>query len=93
MQLLYYIIIFNRQYFRPSTFAKLQQGDTKGRISVTSLFNYIMRKVWFHQTRLGLSVYDETGEGFLKESVSTYAYHRYNKTPDTLIRHQLYLNT
>lgn len=57
-----------RQYFRPSTFAKLQQGDTKGRISVTSLFNYIMRKVWFHQTRLGLSVYDETGEGFLKES-------------------------
>ena len=33
-----------------------------------ALFNYIMRKVWLHQTRIGLSLYDITGQGFLRES-------------------------
>lgn len=32
------------------------------------LFNYTMRKVWLQQTRIGLSLYDYTGQGFLRES-------------------------
>jgi len=57
-----------RGYFKPSVFAKLQQGDRLGRISIMALFNYVMRKVWLHQTRIGLSLYDVTGQGFLRES-------------------------
>lgn len=52
-----------KPYFRPSVFAKLQQGDPQGRVSIISLFNYVMRKVWVDQTRIGLSVYDSTGQG------------------------------
>jgi len=55
-------------YLTPTLFAKLQQGDRLGRISIMALFNYIMRKVWLHQTRIGLSLYDVTGQGFLRES-------------------------
>jgi len=57
-----------RVYLTPTLFAKLQQGDRMGRISIMALFNYIMRKVWLHQTRIGLSLYDVTGLGFLRES-------------------------
>lgn len=32
-------------------------------------FNYVMRKVWMHQTRIGLSLYDVAGLGYLRESV------------------------
>eukprot|EP00088_Acartia_fossae_P021839 TRINITY_DN23209_c0_g1_i1.p1 TRINITY_DN23209_c0_g1~~TRINITY_DN23209_c0_g1_i1.p1 ORF type:complete len:444 (-),score=88.77 TRINITY_DN23209_c0_g1_i1:310-1641(-) len=56
------------QYFTPTLFAKLQQNDRMGRISIMALFNYIMRKVWLHQTRVGLSLYDVTGQGFLRET-------------------------
>ncbi|XP_033208559.1 serine/threonine-protein phosphatase 2A regulatory subunit B'' subunit gamma-like isoform X2 [Belonocnema kinseyi] len=49
-------------------FAKLQQGDPHGRVSIMALFNYVMRKVWLHQTRIGLSLYDVTGQGYLRES-------------------------
>lgn len=35
-----------------------------------ALFNYVMRKVWLHQTRIGLSLYDVTGQGYLRESVN-----------------------
>jgi len=56
------------RYFKASVFAKLQQGDRLGRVSVMALFNYVMRKVWLHQTRVGLSLYDVTGEGFLREA-------------------------
>ncbi|KAB1278336.1 Serine/threonine-protein phosphatase 2A regulatory subunit B'' subunit gamma [Camelus dromedarius] len=31
-------------------------------------FNYVMRKVWLHQTRIGLSLYDVAGQGYLRES-------------------------
>jgi len=51
-------------------FAKLQHGDPYGRISIMALFNYIMRKVWYHQTRIGLSLYDVIGQGYLREVVS-----------------------
>lgn len=54
-------------YLTPMTFAKLQHGDPHGRISVMALFNYVMRKVWLQQTRIGLSLYDVNGQGFLRE--------------------------
>ena len=54
-------------YFTAKIFAKLQNGDPHGRISVMAFFNYVMRKVWLHQTRIGLSLYDVTGQGFLRE--------------------------
>merc|ERR1719228_1827705 len=57
-----------RGYFKHRVFAKLQQGDTLGRVSIMALFNYVMRKVWLHQTRIGLSLYDVTGQGFLRET-------------------------
>lgn len=57
-----------KQYFQPSTFCKLLQNEPYGRISVMNFFNYVMRKVWLHQTRIGLSLYDVTGQGYLRES-------------------------
>lgn len=33
-----------------------------------------MRKVWLHQTRIGLSLYDVTGQGYLRESVNIILY-------------------
>merc|ERR1712110_398722 len=56
-----------QQYFKPLIFAKLQHGDPLGRISVMAFFNYVMRKVWIHQTRIGLSLYGVNGQGFLRE--------------------------
>lgn len=57
-----------KQYFLPSTFCKLLQNDPYGRISIMNFFNYVMRKVWLHQTRIGLSLYDIAGQGYLRES-------------------------
>ncbi|KAJ8934108.1 hypothetical protein NQ314_013566 [Rhamnusium bicolor] len=56
-----------KPYFTPIVFARLQQGDRQGRVSIMSLFNYVMRKVWLDQTRIGLSLYDATGQGYLTE--------------------------
>ena len=63
-----------RQFFKPSVFTKLLQTDPYGRISIMQFFNYVMRKVWLHQTRIGLSLYDVAGQGYLKESVSAFIY-------------------
>lgn len=57
-----------KSYLTPSVFAKLQLKEPHGRISIMALFNYVMRKVWLHQTRIGLSLYDVTGQGYLRES-------------------------
>ncbi|KAK3926477.1 Serine/threonine-protein phosphatase 2A regulatory subunit B'' subunit gamma [Frankliniella fusca] len=57
-----------KSYLTPSVFAKLQSKESHGRISIMALFNYVMRKVWLHQTRIGLSLYDVTGQGYLRES-------------------------
>jgi hypothetical protein len=35
-----------------------------------AVFNYVMRKVWLQQTRIGLSLYDATGQGLLTEMVN-----------------------
>lgn len=37
-------------------------------VNVVQLFNFVMRKVWMEQTRIGLSFYDSTGQGFLSET-------------------------
>ncbi|KAK2169605.1 hypothetical protein LSH36_8g01093 [Paralvinella palmiformis] len=55
-------------FFSPVVFAKLLQNDPCGRVSIMQFFNYVMRKVWLHQTRIGLSLYDVAGQGYLKES-------------------------
>ncbi|XP_013783319.1 serine/threonine-protein phosphatase 2A regulatory subunit B'' subunit gamma-like [Limulus polyphemus] len=56
-----------KQYFKATIYAKLLQDDPYGRISVMHFFNYVMRKVWLHQTRIGLSLYDVAGQGYLRE--------------------------
>lgn len=38
-----------------------------GCVGILALFNYVMRKVWLQQTRIGLSLYDYTGQGYLRE--------------------------
>ena len=48
-------------------FARLLQNDLHGRVSTMAVFNYVMRKVWLQQTRIGLSLYDATGQGLLSE--------------------------
>ncbi len=50
-----------RQFFSHKIFVKLQQRDPYGRISILTFFNYIMRKTWLRQSRIGLSLYDVTG--------------------------------
>lgn len=57
-----------KPYFTSTVFAKLQQGDPQGKVSIMSLFNYAMRKVWLQQTRVGLSLYDASGQGYLREA-------------------------
>ncbi|XP_055930528.1 serine/threonine-protein phosphatase 2A regulatory subunit B'' subunit gamma-like isoform X2 [Argiope bruennichi] len=56
-----------KSYFSAKIFAKLLQNDKHGRISIRHFFNYVMRKVWLHQTRIGLSFYDLAGQGYLRE--------------------------
>lgn len=60
-----------RSFFTAVTFAKLRRPrprDPYGRISIVHFFNYVMRKVWLHQTRIGLSLYDVAGQGYLRET-------------------------
>jgi serine/threonine-protein phosphatase 2A regulatory subunit B'' len=49
-------------------FAKLYEADPNGRISINSFLSYVTKKFWLHQTRIGLSLYDGAGLGYLKES-------------------------
>ncbi|XP_051724050.1 serine/threonine-protein phosphatase 2A regulatory subunit B'' subunit gamma [Ctenopharyngodon idella] len=55
-------------FFTARVYAKLLHNDPYGRISIMQFFNYVMRKVWLHQTRIGLSLYDVAGQGYLRES-------------------------
>ncbi|XP_065558661.1 serine/threonine-protein phosphatase 2A regulatory subunit B'' subunit gamma-like isoform X3 [Artemia franciscana] len=55
-------------YFTAKVYARLRRSDPLGKIAILDLFNYIMRKVWLKQTRIGLSLYDATGQGYLRES-------------------------
>ena len=65
------MIIFQtkkRPFFTAIIFAKLFEGDTDGRISINQFLGYVTKKFWLHQTRIGLSLYDGAGLGYLKES-------------------------
>lgn len=58
-----------RKYLTSSLFAKLQSTSTHpGKVEIMFLFNYTMRKVWMQQARIGLSLYDFHGQGFLRET-------------------------
>nr|XP_022906748.1 serine/threonine-protein phosphatase 2A regulatory subunit B'' subunit gamma-like [Onthophagus taurus] len=57
-----------KPYFTAKVYTKLIQPESKGKVSVLSVFNYIMRKVWIQQTRVGLSLYDASGQGYLRET-------------------------
>uniref|UniRef100_A0A224Z6X7 Protein phosphatase 2 regulatory subunit n=1 Tax=Rhipicephalus zambeziensis TaxID=60191 RepID=A0A224Z6X7_9ACAR len=57
-----------RSFFTAKVFAKLLQKDPYGRISVDDFFNYVMKKVWMQQTRVSLSFYDASGQGYLREA-------------------------
>uniref|UniRef100_A0A3Q3W2W2 Serine/threonine-protein phosphatase 2A regulatory subunit B'' subunit gamma n=1 Tax=Mola mola TaxID=94237 RepID=A0A3Q3W2W2_MOLML len=57
-----------KKFFTARVYAKLLHNDPYGRISIMQFFNYVMRKVWLHQTRIGLSLYDVAGQGHLRES-------------------------
>ncbi|XP_046384216.1 serine/threonine-protein phosphatase 2A regulatory subunit B'' subunit gamma-like [Ischnura elegans] len=54
-------------YLSPIVFGKLLKRDPYGRVSIADLFQYVMRKVWLNQSRIGLSLYDLTGQGYLRE--------------------------
>lgn len=55
-------------YLTATVFARLLPiSSYPGRINIMSLFNYTMRKVWLQQTRIGLSLYDYTGQQYLRE--------------------------
>merc|ERR550534_2188915 len=63
------------QYFRAHTFAALLEKDPFGRISISTFFKYVMRREWLKQAHIGLSLYDASGQGFLRESdLETYIY-------------------
>lgn len=57
-----------KPFFTARVFSKLLQSDSQGCISIRHFFNYVMRKVWLHQTRITLSLYDVSGLGFLGEA-------------------------
>ncbi|XP_026332736.1 serine/threonine-protein phosphatase 2A regulatory subunit B'' subunit gamma-like [Hyposmocoma kahamanoa] len=57
-----------RPYFTAEVFGRLQAAEGgMGKVRAVSLFNYVMRRVWLQQTRIGLSLYDVTGQGYLTE--------------------------
>lgn len=57
-----------KSFFTAVIFAKLFEGDSDGRISINQFLGYVTKKFWLHQTRIGLSLYDGAGLGYLKES-------------------------
>lgn len=62
-----------QHYLTATAFGRLLTISTcPGRVNIMSLFNYVMRKVWLQQTRIGLSLYDYTGQGYLRESVISF---------------------
>lgn len=57
------------RYLTTSAFMRLVAISTNApNVNVVQLFNYVMRKVWIEQTRIGLSFYDSTGQGYLSEA-------------------------
>lgn len=63
-----------RNLFPPTIFADLYQNDPYGRVRILDLYQYTMRKIWYHHSRMGLSLYDSIGQGYLRESVKFYTF-------------------
>lgn len=58
-----------RKFLTPKLFLKLYTDDPAGRVSANSVFNYIMKRTWYQQTRVGLSIYDDNGRGYITDKV------------------------
>ncbi|CAL8088430.1 unnamed protein product [Orchesella dallaii] len=56
-----------RKFLTPKLFLKLYTDDPSGRVSANSIFNYIMKRTWYQQTRVGLSIYDDNGRGYITD--------------------------
>ncbi|XP_054725958.1 serine/threonine-protein phosphatase 2A regulatory subunit B'' subunit gamma-like isoform X1 [Anastrepha obliqua] len=61
-----------KKYVTARLYAKLlchsmYPANFAGKVEIASIFNYTMRKVWLTQGRIGLSFYDEIGQGYLRE--------------------------
>lgn len=57
------------KFLKPEKFPNLEsRSRNTGKVAIIRLFNYVMRKVWIQQTRIGLSLYDPTGQGYLRET-------------------------
>ncbi|CAF0972295.1 unnamed protein product [Adineta ricciae] len=54
--------------FPPTIFADLYHNDPYGRVRILDLYQYTMRKMWYYHSRMGLSLYDSVGQGYLRES-------------------------
>jgi serine/threonine-protein phosphatase 2A regulatory subunit B'' len=65
---IFYLFFLNRPFFNAAVYAKLFESDPDGRISINQFLGYVTKKFWLHQTRIGLSLYDGAGLGYLKES-------------------------
>ncbi len=63
---------YSSNLFPPTIFADLYQNDPYGRVRILDLYQYTMRKIWYHHSRMGLSLYDSVGQGYLRESVKIY---------------------
>ncbi|KAG5442428.1 Serine/threonine-protein phosphatase 2A regulatory subunit B'' subunit gamma [Clonorchis sinensis] len=57
-----------KSYFTASLYAKLVEPEERlCRIEILSFYNHVVKKVWLQQARIGISLYDVTGEGYLRE--------------------------
>ncbi|TGZ63018.1 hypothetical protein CRM22_007124 [Opisthorchis felineus] len=57
-----------RSYFTASLYAKLVEPEERlCRVEILSFYNHVVKKVWLQQARIGISLYDVTGEGYLRE--------------------------
>lgn len=63
-------ISWHRKFLTPKLFLKLYTDDHAGRVSANSVFNYIMKRTWYQQTRVGLSIYDDNGRGYITDKVT-----------------------
>ncbi|XP_017847464.1 serine/threonine-protein phosphatase 2A regulatory subunit B'' subunit gamma isoform X2 [Drosophila busckii] len=58
----------SRKYLTAELFAQLLSNSPYlGCIEILSIYNYTMRKGWITQCRIGLSFYDDVGQGYLRE--------------------------
>ncbi|XP_064549339.1 serine/threonine-protein phosphatase 2A regulatory subunit B'' subunit gamma-like [Drosophila montana] len=57
-----------RKYLTARLFAQLlSDSPYLGSVEIISIFNFTIRKVFLTQCRIGLSFYDEVGQGYLRE--------------------------